>query len=131
MKTDVDDLLGPVAEACRGAADDILDLREALMKRSDPGSCLQCYFNIFGVMKEPDPKAIDQLRSWLESHLEIVACDETEHELERLPISLHQPDMESFCREVMSEFQLNRNYQTASIELSVDFTDRNIALTNE
>ncbi|MFW6218003.1 MAG: hypothetical protein ACOC4K_03310 [Verrucomicrobiota bacterium] len=124
MQPSIDHLLAPVAQVCRHAADDILDLREALMTRSDPGECVQCYFKIFDVLRTRDPAPLQKLRDWLESHLVVVARDGKARELERLPVSLHQGDMESFCRELMNEFHHNRSYPNTLIELQLHFDDR-------
>ena len=121
MANGIDHLLAPVAESFKHAADDILDLREAVLSRSDPGDCVDCYFKIFNIAKAEDPTPLQQLRSWLEQHLVVVARDDEARELERLPISLHHEDLESFCREVMNEFRDNRSYSNALIELSLHF----------
>jgi len=123
MTHPIDQLLAPVARHCHRAADEILDLREAVLRRSDPGDCLCCYFGIFDVAKAKDPTPLQQLRHWLEENLVVVARDGQAREIERLPVSLHQEDMESFCREVMAEFQTNRNYGGALIELSLRFNE--------
>jgi hypothetical protein len=123
MKHAIDDLLAPVARDFRHAADEILDLRTAVLKRSDPGDCLDCYFKIFNVAKARNPEPLRQLRCWLEENLEVVAKDGEARELERLPISLHHEDMQSFCQEVMVEFRENRNYLEPTIELSLRFSE--------
>ncbi len=89
--------------------------------RSDPGECLQCYFKIFDVLEARDTGPLQRLRRWLETHLEVVARDQHARELERLPVSLHQDDLESFCREMINEFRENRAYAGGIIELSLDF----------
>jgi len=122
-KERIDEVLGPVAEVCRDAADELLDLRAAVLGRSDPGNCVSCYFRIFEVLGRGDVERLKQLRRWLEGNLVVVARDGSERELERIPVSLHQEDMESFCREMMLEFRENRCYADERIELSLDFNE--------
>ncbi len=123
MAETIDQLLAPVARSFKHAADDILDLRQSVLDRSDPGDCVQCYFKIFDVAKAKDPAPLRNLRDWLESNLVVVARDASSRELERLPVSLDHEDMESFCREVMEEIRLNRCYEGSLIELSLRFDD--------
>jgi len=123
MTQSIDHLLAPVASSFKNAADDILDLREAVLTRSDPGDCVNCYFKIFDIAKAKDPTPLQQLRHWLENNLVVVARDGQARELERLPVSLHHEDMESFCREVMNEFRDNRSYANSMIELSLHFSE--------
>jgi len=123
MTKGIDQLLAPVAKSFKHAADDILDLREAVKTRSAPGDCVNCYFKIFDVAKAKDPTPLQQLRRWLEQNLVVVARDGDARELERLPVSLHHEDMESFCREVMNEFRDNRSYSNSPIELSLHFNE--------
>ncbi len=116
-----------MAEGCRDAADELLDLRDAVLGRSDPGNCVSCYFRIFEVLGRGDVERLKRLRRWLEGNLVVVARDGSERELERVPVSLHQMDMEGFCREMMQEFRENRCYEGALIELSLDFKETEMA----
>ncbi len=61
------------------------------------------------------------LRRWLETHIEVVAHDEEESPLEALPLRLAADDLETYCREVMEEFQQNRVYAAPQITLSFRF----------
>ncbi|MEM8868713.1 MAG: hypothetical protein AAGC73_10665 [Verrucomicrobiota bacterium] len=127
MNADIDMFLHPVSKCGARVTNDILDLREAALSRNDPGQCVNCYYRIFEVLAPNEAHALAHLRQWLERHLVIVARDETCRELERLPVSLHRKDLESFCREVILEFRANRNYNSSSIEISLDFKDRTAA----
>ena len=127
MKAEIDHLLAPVAKACRHVSNEILDLREAVMTRSNPGDCVNCYFKIYDVLAHQNQSALTHLRQWLEKHLIVIAKDEEARVLERLPISLHHSDMESFCHEVMEEFRMNRSYANTLIELSLHFSEESAA----
>jgi len=121
-KNPIDEALKPVARHCSAsAADDLLDLREAALERARPGECLQCYFRIFGRLNRQKAEPMNPLRQWMEENLEVIALDDQQQELERLPISLHAESLEAFCREMMAEFHFNRAYPASRIELSVAF----------
>lgn len=125
----IDDVLGPVAQqAGPVAANSLLDLREAALRQRDAGKCLQCYFRLYGrVAGRGTKEPIHPLRRWLEKHLEVVAKDHQERELERLPLSLHNESMEEFCQEMMREFRQNRCYEGPAIELSLTFKENSAA----
>ncbi|NBD38041.1 MAG: hypothetical protein GVY10_05685 [Verrucomicrobia bacterium] len=117
----LDEALGPVADRDRILADSLLDLREAALQRRDAGQCLQCYFRIYGRAAERGVGPITPLRQWMESHLEIVARDHEEQELERVPLILESESLEDFCSGMMREFRENRCYPQPAIELSLAF----------
>ena len=118
---EIDSALSPLAPLLHHAADNILDLREAALKREDPGLCISCYFKIYAASPDRHRSAISPLRRWLETHLEIVAHDENRTELERIPVSLDGEDLEGYCHRIMSEFHLDRAYRAANIELGFRF----------
>ena len=128
MGGDIDTILGPVAEAFRGEADTLLDLRKAALQQRDAGLCLRCYFKIRErSTATPAParkrRPLAGPRAWVERTPEIVARDHSLSELERLPVRIETDDLESFCEEVMREFQENRAYEGDWIELSVAFKE--------
>lgn len=123
---ELDQALAPVAQNLAHRGDDLLDLRDAVLEGTNPGRCLSCYYKIYGSAPSPEP-ILAPLRRWLESHLEIVAKDQEQRELERLPVRLHRHDLESFCQEMMDEILWNRTYQADSIELTLDFKQQKIA----
>jgi hypothetical protein len=123
--SDFDKVLFPIARELSHCADEILDLREAALRRNDPGRCLSCYFKILVGSSQAAAHITTPLRMWLEQHLEVVACAPSRSELERLPIQLPpvQADgIEGFCRQIMSNFREDRTYQDLpKIELSFRF----------
>jgi len=128
MGSDIDSILGPVAEAFSAEADTLLDLRKAALQQRDAGLCLRCYFAIRqrgGTAPAPPRKRrpLEGLREWVEHNIEIVARDHSLSELERLPVRIDTDDLESFCEGVMREFQENRAYDGDWIELSVAFKE--------
>ena len=116
----------PVAERFSDAADDILDLRPAVLSRPDAGQWMQCFFRIYGTSITRRQHAADlapliPLKRWIEENIDIVARESSHNELERLPVMIDDEDLEGFCYRVMREFQQDRSYTSESIELSLDF----------
>jgi hypothetical protein len=122
--TTIDEVLGTVAKSGLrgGAANALLDLREAALARKDAGDCLGCYFKILSAC-ERSAAALSPLRQWLEERLELVAHAPGAGELERLPIILEGEDLEDFCAGVMDRFREDRRYRHGVIELSLNFRD--------
>ena len=124
-RTNFDKALFPIARELSHCADEILDLREAALRRDDPGRCLSCYFKILGGSRHSMGHITTPLRQWLEQHLEVVAHGSSQSELERLPIQLPSEGsdgLEVFCRQIMANFREDRTYQDlAKIELSFQF----------
>jgi len=114
-------LVSPYAADC---ADQILDLRDSVMRVENPGRCVRCYFSIYGKVAERAGDRLLPLRHWLENHIEVVARDESERELERLPVLLDEgEDLQAFCERMMREIQENRVYPSERIDLRFDFRD--------
>lgn len=117
-------VLAPIASRW---ADDILDLRDAALNAGNPGTCVRCYYTIYGKVADRWEDKLLPLRRWLENHVEIVAKDELDNELERLPVSLNGRDLESYCEEMMAEFRENRVYQSDAIRLSFCFRSEQLS----
>tara|TARA_R100000027_G_scaffold67731_2_gene68266 strand:+ start:12701 stop:13084 length:384 start_codon:yes stop_codon:yes gene_type:complete len=120
-KSEIDAALIPVARAAKHAADELLDFRSAALNRSDAGLCVRCYFKIFNATREE--AALLRLRELLEKHLEVVAFDGDEQELERLPVFLDAEELESYCVRIMTEFRENRAYRSSQIDLRFRFKE--------
>lgn len=117
----VQTVLAPLCEEMKEEADALLDLWEGLRRQRYPGRCIGCYFRLFARAGATTRARLTRLREWLEEHVEIVACDENQEELERLPIILEGDDLETYCRDVMQEFVDNRAYAGRRISLTFDF----------
>jgi len=115
---EIDDTLATLVGSVKGCADEILDLRDAAMKRQRPGLCVACYFKIAQAAR--NPALAEPLRSWIEENVEVVAEDDRDT-LERLPVQLDGDDLEDFCRNVMQTFQTDRAYDTPHIRLHFDY----------
>lgn len=114
-----DPVLAPLAEAFCRQADTLLDLRACASNKVRPGRCVACYFALQAVAAERAIAKLCPLRDWLETHIEIVASDETAQPLEALPLQLSDAgDLEAFCRRTMAEFHENRAYPSSSIQLA-------------
>lgn len=121
-------VLGPVAARFSDAADAILDLRAAVLNERNAGQCLQCFFRIYGTgvarrQHASDLAPLIPLKQWVEENIDIVAREPSKNELERLPVSIRDEDLESFCHRVMRQFHEDRSYASRAIELSLDFKD--------
>lgn len=125
--SEFDKVLFPVARELSYCADDILELRDAALRRDDPSRCLSCYFKILGGARLTAVHHVTTpLRQWLEQHLEVVARDLSLCcELERLSIQLlpeQSNGIEGFCRQIMNAFREDRVYQhIPEIELTFQF----------
>lgn len=114
-----DPVLAPLAETFRRQADTLLDLRACALNKTRPGRCVACYFALQAVAAERIIAKLCPLRNWLETHIEVVATDETARPLEAFPLYLADAeDLESYCRRTMSEFHENRAYPAANINLA-------------
>ncbi len=118
----IDPVLRVVTPVAEGCADHILDLRSAVLRGENPGRCVRCYFSIYGKVADRQADRLLPLRRWLENHIEIVARDEDENELERLPIVLEDSEtLQAFCERTMLEIRDNRVYRHQRIDLSFDY----------
>lgn len=105
-------------------ADTLLDLRECALNRNRPGRCVACYFTLRAAAKETALDKLAALRHWLETHIEVVACDAEARRLETLPLHLETAcDLEKFCCDVMAEFRDNRAYKSSLIQLEFRYRD--------
>jgi hypothetical protein len=121
---DIDAALVPITRELQHWADEILDLREAAVRRLDPGRCISCYFKLLAGSRPGDKPVTTPLRLWLEQHLEVVARDSGQRELERLPVHLETEDIEAYCQQVMADFRYDRDYaHLPTIELAFQFKE--------
>ena len=96
----------------------LLDLRMLLMERGHPGSCVKCFFHLFGVAGREGLPLLAPLRRWLEEELEIVVSEE-DRELEALPVEVRNDDtLERFCHRAISRIRDDRAYSARKIALS-------------
>lgn len=123
---EIDTVLSPLAREMSHRADEILDLREAALRRENPGRCVSCYFKLLA--GEGNRCVTTPLRLWLEQHMEVVACDPAQGELERLPLQLDTEDIMGYCQQVMQDIRHDRSYAGHSaIELTFQFKSLPVA----
>ena len=123
-RPEIDQILVPIAQHLSHRTNDILDLREAATQRNDPGHCVSCYFKLLGGSPSNAQRATTPLRLWLEKHLEVVARDPNQRELERIPVNLQTTSIESYCDQVMRVFREDRVYHDIpTIRLSFQFKE--------
>ena len=104
-------------------ADQILDLRNCARERVRPGLCVSCYFQLFAEAQPGSEGLLFPLRAWLESNIEVVAKDDNAVVLERLPLALDHPDLQSFCYQLIDEFRDNRVYATDLVTLELRYKE--------
>ena len=121
---EIDAALTPLARKFPRQADLILDIRESLRKRRQPGACVRCFFQL--VEKGAGEEALHGLREWLERHIEVVAhgvenpgaAEENKRELEKLPLLLESAEsMADYCRNLMECFHYDRVYVLPRVEM--------------
>ena len=118
---EIDALLMPLAPSLAKEADTLLDLRELLMTKGQPGKCVRCFFRLFTAAGSESLPKLTPLRDFLERHLEIaVRADGSE--LETLPVKLRQgEDLEDFCLRSMKQVRLDRTFQAKRVDLAFRF----------
>jgi hypothetical protein len=118
---EIDALLMPLAPSLAKEADTLLDLRELLMTKGQPGKCVRCFFRLFTAAGSDSLPQLTPLRDFLERHLEIaVRADGSE--LETLPVKLRQAeDLEDFCLRSMKQVRLDRTFQAKRVDLAFRF----------
>ncbi|MGF1449597.1 MAG: hypothetical protein ACFB20_09295 [Opitutales bacterium] len=93
--------LGTIARQHRATINDILDLYAALGQPDGAGPCMQCFFKILGKVP-PASREIGALRQALEEHVEVIASDDENRVVRRFDVQIEEPDLESFCRKMMT-----------------------------
>ncbi|MBC2593603.1 hypothetical protein H5P28_04940 [Ruficoccus amylovorans] len=121
------DVLVPLSDAFYKQADAILDLREYALSKQNPGRCVSCYFKLFSAARGDKVRRLQALRKWLETNLVVVARDEQDRLLERIPLYLDEGDLESFCQRMLQEVVHNRVYNSKRIELQFAFKGESLA----
>lgn len=116
--TAADDIIRRLSKEFSRQADTLLDLRNWLSQLSCPGECVECFYRLYEQASGPATEALEPLRNWLESHIEVVAQTGEENLLESLPVELHEPDLESFCTRLMSTIRFDRVYREDRVILN-------------
>lgn len=115
------EVLVPLSGVFRRQADALLDLREHALSKQNPGRCVSCYFKLFSAARGDAVQRLAALRKWLEHNLVVVARDEQDRLLERLPLLLDDTDLEACCTRMMQEVLQDRAYPADRIELRFAF----------
>ncbi|MEM6916202.1 MAG: hypothetical protein AAF491_06500 [Verrucomicrobiota bacterium] len=111
-----------VSTVTEGCADQILDMLEFASGSENPGKCVRCYFAIFHRVARESSDHMLPLRRWIEQHIEIVAKDDHDQEIERLPVRFEDhEDLQAFCERSMREFHEDRVYSFPTIHLGFAF----------
>ncbi len=95
------DTLGTIARQHRTTINDTLDMYAALASPDGAGPCMQCYFKILGKVPEASPE-LGRLREVLQERVEVVASDDENRVVRRFDVEIEEPDLESFCRKMMT-----------------------------
>ncbi|MDR0532638.1 MAG: hypothetical protein LBH01_01655 [Verrucomicrobiales bacterium] len=102
-------------------ADALLDLRDYGIKRQHPGKCVDCYFQLHANARDTRLQNLAPLREWLERNIEIVAADQKQNLLEKIPLKLDAQDLESFCQKIINFMYTDRAFQTPTVSLDFAF----------
>lgn len=119
----IEELLKPLAVEMAEEADVLLDLRELLLERGHPGSCVRCFFRLFVTAGSKGRPLLAPLRHWIEQELEI-EVSERGRLLEVLPVEVRSGDtLESFCRRAISQVRHDRAYTARRIRLGFRYKE--------
>lgn len=122
----IDQVLGEVIRqgGAVSAADTLLDIREAVLRKQSAGDCLGCYFKILSHHRKMSESSLAPLRAWMEANMEIIAHGPDGSELERTPLSLEGESLEDFCARTSDVFREDRDYTVPRIEICVGFREQ-------
>lgn len=120
----IDTVLAPIATQVKTCANELLDIRDAASQRRQPGKCVACFYRVMGIAeRQRVESSLDPLKTWIEQHLELVAEDDKQRELERMAIRLEGNDLEAYCRNVISLFHHDRGYMGNQISIRFAFKE--------
>lgn len=112
-----EDVLHPLCQPFRKAADSLLDLYGMTQNPSSPSQCVQCFFRLLQVAEPSAKPALQPLKTWIESNIEI-SIQTGSHPSGSLPVQLDQPDLERFCQEAIERVRLDTVMPDNNIELT-------------
>lgn len=121
MTLPLEPLLGPLVQNSARRADVVLDLLDAAKNQRMPGRCVRCYFDLLVDQHSLPAVELNALRHWLEQHIEVVARDQKDTLLERMPLQLHSDDLETYCHSMMEGVMKDRAYTSSAIDLRFEF----------
>ena len=84
----------------------MLDIKLLISERKRPGVCMQCLFNLYRKAPPRLKNDIDQVKTWLEEEIEVVAIDNQSKELYRFPCQIREQALEDYCQRMMEESKL-------------------------
>lgn len=124
LQQSIESAIAPLASQMMICADDLLEIREAVLRQQMPGQCVSCFYRIMGVAeRKRNTELVKPLKDWLETHLEIIAEDENHAELERFPVRLKGGDLEEYCQSVISAVHQDRSYRTRHVHLYFSYKE--------
>lgn len=95
--------LHKIAQESRSTVDDVLDIKLLISERKHPGACMRCLFNLYRKAPPRLKSDIDQVKTWLEKEIEVVATDTQSKELYRFPCQIREQALEDYCHRMMEE----------------------------
>jgi hypothetical protein len=117
----LEDALVSIAPHFSKQADALLDLRDYGIKRQHPGKCVDCYFQLHSDAAPSELQNLAPLREWLERNIEIVAADQKQNLLEKIPLRLDGQNLEAFCHKVINLLRSDRAFETPMVSLDFAF----------
>ncbi|WP_269540856.1 hypothetical protein [Cerasicoccus fimbriatus] len=107
----------PLCKPFSKAADSLLDLYGMTQNPSSPSQCVQCFFKLLHVSDSQSQIALQPLRSWIESNIEI-SIQAGDAPSGSFPVSLDQGDLEEFCHRAMERVRMDTMSHNRPIELT-------------
>ena len=100
----IDAVIAALVSRYRDAADQLLDLKLDTSRCQNPGLCIRTYFELLGRLPQNCAGEMAQVRSWLESLIEVIALRDGQQPFARVPMHLDADSLEDYCHRVMRDF---------------------------
>lgn len=114
-----EEVVRPLCQPFSKEADCLLELFDMTSQPRPPGECLKCFYKLRGRADDRRAEALQPLRSWIESHVEITV--EAEPEQTVFPVLLEEPDLESFCMRAMTRVREDTVITAPEVRLGLRF----------
>lgn len=117
----IDTVIAALASRYLEAADLLLDMKLDTSRGQNPGLCVRNYFDLLARLPKNCSAELDQLRSWLESLIEVVALRDGQQPFARVPMHLDAESLEDYCHSVMRDFHDMTAADPCSLELRFSY----------
>jgi hypothetical protein len=117
----IDAVIAGLAIRHHETADHLLDLKLDTSRSKNPGSCVRIYFDLLSRLPQSCAGELGQVRSWLESLIEVVAVREDQQPFARVPMHLDAESLEDYCHRVMRDFHDMTAAEPCALELRFSY----------